>query len=205
MNTKICKQCNIEFNKPVTCSKINWSNRNFCSKKCGYLNRNIGKQIHSCLFCNKEFSGRYGKTQFCSQVCKNRNPRGGMITERCISCNNNYTHKRSIKRLYCSQKCAIKIGEKSHFWKGGVSSVLIMLRQSKEYNNWRKYVYCRDNWTCQKCYIKQKFPVAHHIKSFKDYPELRFEISNGITLCRSCHKIEHSEIGVATRYKVKFS
>jgi ribosomal protein S27AE len=56
--------------------------------------------------------------------------------------------------------------------------------------SWGKRVKERDNFTCQKCGSK-RFINAHHIKNTRNFPELAFNIDNGITLCRSCHnKIE---------------
>jgi len=53
-------------------------------------------------------------------------------------------------------------------------------------------VFKRDNWICQKCGQKGGKLHPHHIKHFADYPELRFEVDNGITLCRDCHKTKHN-------------
>lgn len=62
-----------------------------------------------------------------------------------------------------------------------------VIRHSDQYINWRQFVYSKDNYTCQRCKKKSNKIIAHHIKSFSGYPELRFDINNGEVLCRGCH------------------
>lgn len=79
-------------------------------------------------------------------------------------------------------------GELSPRWKGGKhrsERARDMARQ--EYKHWRSDVFNRDNWTCQTCQVRGVYLEAHHIKSWSKYPELRYELSNGVTLCKPCH------------------
>lgn len=61
-------------------------------------------------------------------------------------------------------------------------------RNNPEYKQWRLSVYKRDEYRCkisnQDCYGKI---VAHHILSWREYPELRHDINNGVTLCHFHH------------------
>jgi 5-methylcytosine-specific restriction endonuclease McrA len=56
------------------------------------------------------------------------------------------------------------------------------------YKDWRKKVYQRDGFKCQmpKCSSKYRLQ-AHHIKKWSTAATLRYDIDNGITLCRECH------------------
>lgn len=76
-------------------------------------------------------------------------------------------------------------------WKGGISSERDKIRGSMEFKLWRKSVFQRDNFTCQKTGIRGGNLVAHHINNFSDFPELRFAIDNGITLSKKAHKEFH--------------
>jgi hypothetical protein len=62
------------------------------------------------------------------------------------------------------------------------------------YQYWAKEVKNRDNW---KCKINNKDCKgrleSHHILSWKDYPELRYNINNGITLCLAHHPRKRAE------------
>ena len=58
-------------------------------------------------------------------------------------------------------------------------------RWSSPARRWRREVIKRDG-ICMKCGSINTLE-AHHIKSWKDNEFLRFELTNGITLCRSCH------------------
>ena len=78
-------------------------------------------------------------------------------------------------------------GEKNHRWKGGVKPIHRRIRHSLEYRRWRTAVFVRDKWTCQLCQKRGWELQADHIKSFSAYPEFRFDLSNGRTLCKACH------------------
>lgn len=92
-------------------------------------------------------------------------------------------------------------GEKGSNWKGGITPINHTIRNSFEYQNWRTAVFERDNYTCQDCNTKSGkgnavYLEAHHLKSFAEYPELRFEVSNGITYCEPCHKAGEFHKGI---------
>jgi hypothetical protein len=87
---------------------------------------------------------------------------------------------------------AMRKGNKSHFWKGGVTKTNEIIRSSMQYRDWRKSVFHRDNYTCTWCGAKsgngkKVILNADHIKPFSCNPELRFTLENGRTLCKQCH------------------
>jgi hypothetical protein len=79
-------------------------------------------------------------------------------------------------------------GSKSSAWKGGVTKPNKLARNRARFKNWREAVFKRDDYTCQVCGERGVYLEPHHIKRFADYLGLRYELSNGITLCRECHK-----------------
>lgn len=85
-------------------------------------------------------------------------------------------------------------------WKGGITPINRAIRTSSEYVLWRWAVFTRDNFTCIWCDARSgngKKIVLHadHIKSFSQYPEFRFAIDNGRTLCEPCHKTTDTYAG----------
>ena len=62
-----------------------------------------------------------------------------------------------------------------------------------EYKKWRTAIFSRDNWTCQTCQIRGGYLEAHHIRSWKNYSDLRLKTENGVTLCKPCHKLANNE------------
>lgn len=97
-----------------------------------------------------------------------------------------------------------RIGDKNPAWRGGVSSENKRIRATVEMEQWRKAIFIRDDYTCQKCHRKGYKLIAHHIYNFADYPALRFDINNGATLCNDCHRKFHHTYGNINNTKKQF-
>ena len=99
-------------------------------------------------------------------------------------------------------------GEKSYLWKGGITLLTKQIRGCFEYRQWRSDIFTRDDFTCQECGKRGCYFHAHHIKSFTSilqYYEITtieealecselWNINNGITLCKKCHRKIHKEM-----------
>jgi hypothetical protein len=96
-------------------------------------------------------------------------------------------------------------GENSSQWKGGITPMRRMIRESFEYREWIKKVFGRDNFTCQECGARGTYLHAHHVKQFSQILEENnittleearnckelWDINNGITFCKKCHRKKH--------------
>ena len=132
---------------------------------------------------------------------KNSNWKGGKIEIICRFCNKKFKVKPCrLKTKFCSVECyglwqrIYRREENNSQWKGGLTNKHLLIRGSANYADWRKAVFERDNYICQKCGDNRGGNLrAHHIKSFSKYPEWRLKFNNGITLCEVCHRREHNE------------
>ncbi|TJW14336.1 MAG: hypothetical protein E5W82_10175 [Mesorhizobium sp.] len=83
-------------------------------------------------------------------------------------------------------------GADHYAWKDGAKERNKDDRRRPEYRVWRESIFERDGFACTKCGDDKGGNLrAHHIKSFADFPSLRFDVENGVTLCHPCHELEH--------------
>lgn len=86
------------------------------------------------------------------------------------------------------EKCRKRMtGKNNHNWRGGISNDGRHY-YTAEYKEWRLKIFTRDGFKCQSCGQVGTYLQAHHIKSYAHYPEFRFYLDNGVTLCIECHK-----------------
>ncbi|KKM94268.1 hypothetical protein LCGC14_1200140 [marine sediment metagenome] len=196
MDIKCC-QCNKKV-RGVT------KRRKFCSQKCADDNRYVpkpkrGKWI-KCAYCGKNVWTCPNRFKFKHRFCNRKHQlllyKKEAFHRKCEICGKVfYCQPCQIKyrnRQTCSIACRSKLrtlNAKKNRIKNGFTKHQIdrCIRYSTEAKEWRKAVFERDDYTCRLCNKKGGYLEADHIKPFAYFPKLRFELSNGRTLCRKCH------------------
>jgi len=152
----------------------------------------------NCVICGSRFRRRFGAraiVQTCSPACRSKQAakkRKRALLE-CRHCGTLFSPKSGHLGIkFCGRDCRYKSMRKD------VSTTSANSRRLWKYKQWRKSVFQRDNYSCQKCGETSALH-AHHIKPWSVYPHLAFEISNGMTLCSPCHKIAHGGLPMNTR------
>lgn len=202
---KNCSWCGKEIKIPPSKNSKN----NFCNRECysKFHSKNKDTTIYICEVCGKNFQSKNKENanRFCSRECYNTFHKIKNKNRICPVCGKSFEARTSDSK-YCSQECHLKSlhsyckGENHWNWQGGLSKENDR-HDSQEYKEWRKKVYEKDNYCCVKCGSKNKLN-AHHILSWKHYPELRYNVANGNTLCEKCHIEIHKKYGYDSKEKM---
>ena len=152
-----------------------------------------------CAVCGITFEHLISRdAKYCSKACWSK--RKPPVKHICDICGVVFMQYKYRKQRFCGLACRdvflsdLMSGDGSPFWRGGKMRERNEVRKLPEYKQWRKAVFARDDWTCQECGIKNVYLHAHHVFSFADFPELRLEVWNGVTLCEACHQLAHPDI-----------
>ena len=153
----------------------------------------------TCQQCGKQFTKTpkdtyaYFRTRkFCGAGCHAASKRGKAFTPNlqvplsCAQCGAAFTAAPwQIKagRRFCGPACGVAYHDR------GITAVSKRIRMSAEMREWRLAVFERDDWTCQECGVRGGVVLnVDHIKPFAYFPELRFDVDNGRTLCEPRHR-----------------
>ena len=184
-----CEGCGKPFSRPQ------WKrDQRFCSKQCsGRVNAQIAVEKRktkrprlTCEHCGKSFTvpPSHHKQRFCSRSCR-------------------YTTMRGDKGANAGGGQHMR-GQGNPRWRGGVA-LDERTRQpwQAKLGQWRRRVFHRDTYTCQRCGLSPKTKNqlrSHHVAPWATNPDRRFDVANGITLCRACHDWVHSPENSAAHF-----
>lgn len=156
--------------------------------KKGQTTWNKKKPIQKICKCGKEFSVKpsLDRVVSCSRSCAQLGKKHTNEQKRRIGLASK-GNKHSLSHTPWNKGLkGFMAGEKHYNWKGGSGTFRHQEMGRTKYAEWRKAIFERDNYTCVEC-SEKGYIQADHIKSWAKYPELRYELDNGRTLCMNCH------------------
>lgn len=161
---KLCVNCGVQFQNP--------RNRFCCSRKCSNTQKTGRKRLQSVEATEKA-------RERLKKIARERNGKSykEIYGERAVE---------EVKKRFDKRKPFTKRNLK--WWNRGRKEKYRDLHGGKEYVEWRTKIFERDSYTCQSCGERGGYLQAHHLKSWKNYPEKRYEVPNGVTLHKECHK-----------------
>lgn len=159
-------------------------------QQCGVEAKVIPARLTTAKFCSRKCTDDWRRANFTGPT--NPNFRGGPDRRVCAHCHTQFECRAASKRRFCSKPCADKGGLRYEGESHPNFKPLARRRNRRgKHGAWARAVISRDKATCQQC-ASQENLHAHHIKTFADSPELRWEVDNGLTLCAPCHWAVHS-------------
>lgn len=147
--------------------------------------------IKECIKCKNIFTKPdniclpiFKTRKYCSRKCKANDPKQKEIIS--VMFKGKWSEEK--KRKHSSY---FKKGKESHRWIKDRNKLKIDERKKSydtKYKYWMLAIKKRDKWKCRIINKDCKGRLeAHHILDWENYPELRYEINNGITLCHAHH------------------
>lgn len=205
--TWTCKGCGVSFERVQNTDRV----PKYCSVECRrkYVippgTEPVPLKTNTCATCGVEFEfKRSVKRKYCSKKCNDvgragkrmANYKGKYLSAKCQQCGADiecYPHR--LKK-FCNEVCYAKwqsenlSGENSYEWQGG----------AVDYRgpNWDEQADAareRDDHRCQHCGVSEvklgRSLDVHHLIPFRRFGVERYieanDLSNLISLCRSCH------------------
>lgn len=156
-----------------------------------------------CEGCGKDFNKPKSHVErvahiYCSTECHNK-AQTKYEPKNCVICGEPFRVARGSQGKYstcdnpvCRQ--AKKAKQNNPNWRGGVTKSRKAEMSTKAYKLWRLSVFERDKYTCQMCGQRGGDLQADHIKPWAYFPELRYDINNGRTLCEACHVTTYKDV-----------
>ncbi len=191
--------------------------RRFCKVKCNYCDslreyvytdiKNGHNSSCGCRGLHNEIGKKYGKLTVLSKAARKIDGQTRWICK--CDCGNNETidiigaHLRnnSITNCGCEYEQLVKNGEINR----KLSKTLRIYERfyHPRYLKWRETILSKYEYRCDICKSKNRLQV-HHLYSYQTYPELRYDLENGVCLCRKCHVQFHSLYGNKNNTKEQF-